>query len=182
MRSETYYSKVPLYLWRMSARLVEALVAALEGGARAHEEIFVPTACQVLLNASARGPCKWAAVMDADLGIPCGSNENDAWNEVARNADAQARLTLDRAAFREFFAQLQLPGQAAPLLPMEPQRVYHPVKGQLVRINTSHAFSSTGKHAHGHLRNHTHTQAYLLAHARNHTRHTWLPNAPEMHP
>ena len=126
--SESHYAKVPLYVWRMSDRLVVEVVRALRRGARAHEEYLVPTVC----NARLQQPgCRWKMMDTDDLGVPCASNQENAWQRSLRaEFRAPPRGGLNRTAFHRLFAQLQRPG-GHHLLPGAPQRLYHPVKGQL---------------------------------------------------
>ena len=124
------YAKAPLYVWRMRRRLVTEVARALLRGARAHEEFFVPTVCNVMLRDP---PCRWAPFDVADVGVPCGSNLQDAWYQANRpellprtRAAGVANLT----DFRGFVSDLQQPG-GYKLLPAAPPRLHHPVKGQL---------------------------------------------------
>ena len=126
--SEAHYAKVPLYVWRMSGRLIVEVVRALRRGARAHEEYFVPTVCNARLQ---RPGCRWKMMDTDDLGVPCASNQENAWQRSLRaEFRAPPRDGLNRTAFNRLFAQLQRPG-GHHLLPGAPQRLYHPVKGQL---------------------------------------------------
>ena len=104
------YAKAPLYVWRMRRRLVSEVARALLRGARAHEEFFVPTVCNVMLRDP---PCRWAPFDVADVGVPCGSNLQDAWYQANR----PELLPRPRAAgvtnltdFRGFVSDLQQPG------------------------------------------------------------------------
>lgn len=76
VRDEAHYSKVPLYVWRMSGRLVAEVADALVRGARAHEEFLVPTVCQARLVAP---PCDWRTFSPDDIGVPGGANKQDSW-------------------------------------------------------------------------------------------------------
>ena len=129
--AEAHYAKVPLYVWRMSGRLIVEVVRALRRGARAHEEYFVPTVCNARLQ---RPGCRWKMMDTDDLGVPCASNQENAWQRSLRaEFRAPPRVGLNRTAFNRMFAQLQRPGGHR-LLPGAPQRLYHPVKGQLTSI------------------------------------------------
>ena len=128
--SDADYAKAPLYVWRMRRRLVTEVARALLRGARAHEEFFVPTVCNVMLRDP---PCRWAPFDVADVGVPCGSNLQDAWYQANRpellprtRAAGVANLT----DFRGFVSDLQQPG-GYKRLPAAPPRLHHPVKGQL---------------------------------------------------
>jgi hypothetical protein len=46
--------------------------------------------------------------------------------------DFVARLTMNLSQYQEYVGRLQLPG-GVKFLPAEPQRMYHPVKGQLTK-------------------------------------------------
>ena len=118
------YAKVPLYTWRMHDRLANAVATALRRGARAHEEFLVPTVCEVTLRAPR---CSWEGMALTDVGVPCGANRGDAWNR-ARELGASAGR--NRTEFEDWVQRLQAPG-GAKLLPKTPQRIYHPVKGQI---------------------------------------------------
>ena len=78
---ETLYAKVPLYAWRMRGRLATEVARALIRGAKAHEEFFVPTVCRAVLHDP---PCRWATFAADDVGVPCGSNVQDAWYRANR--------------------------------------------------------------------------------------------------
>ena len=105
VRDDAMFAKVPLYAWRLSGRLIRELTDALGRGARAHEEIFVPTTCQVRLRGP---PCAWKAFEAVDVGIPCGSNQQDAWY-FANHVDSRSRLTMNLTGFQAYVARLQLP-------------------------------------------------------------------------
>ena len=126
MTDETLYAKVPLYAWRMRGRLATQVARALIRGAKAHEEFFVPTVCRAVLRDP---PCRWATFAAADVGVPCGSNVQDAWYRANRPS-FRARLAHNLTDFQAFLGRLQQPG-GYQLLPAAPQRLYHPVKGQL---------------------------------------------------
>ena len=123
---ETLYAKVPLYAWRMRGRLATEVARALIRGAKAHEEFFVPTVCRAVLYDP---PCRWATFEADDVGVPCGSNVQDAWYRANRPS-FRARLAHNLTDFQAFLGRLQQPGGYR-LLPAAPQRLYHPVKGQL---------------------------------------------------
>ena len=123
---ETLYAKVPLYAWRMRGRLATEVARALIRGAKAHEEFFVPTVCRAVLRDP---PCRWATFAAADVGVPCGSNVQDAWYRANRPS-FRARLAHNLTDFQAFLGRLQQPGGYR-LLPAAPQRLYHPIKGQL---------------------------------------------------
>ena len=118
------YAKVPLYTWRMHDRLANAVASALRRGARAHEEFLVPTVCEVTLRAPR---CSWEAMALTDVGIPCGANRGDAWN---RAREVGALAARNRTEFEEWVQRLQAPG-GTKLLQKTPQRIHHPVKGQI---------------------------------------------------
>ncbi|KAL1514430.1 hypothetical protein AB1Y20_003529 [Prymnesium parvum] len=128
VNDDALYAKVPLYAWRLGRRLVRELVLALERGARAHEEIFVPTACQARLR---EPPCAWETFEPDDVGIPCGTNQQDSWFRANYPA-FRSRLAWNLTQYQDFIGRLQRPG-GVKLLPTSPQRMYHPVKGQLTR-------------------------------------------------
>ena len=88
----------------------------------------MPTVC----NARLQQPgCRWKMMDTDDLGVPCASNQENAWQRSLRaEFRAPPRGGLNRTAFHRLFAQLQRPG-GHHLLPGAPQRLYHPVKGQL---------------------------------------------------
>jgi hypothetical protein len=142
VRSVQDYAKAPLYVWRMSGRLASAVSRALLRGAQAHEEILVPTVCRAELR---RPPCEYAMFDAADLGVPCGSNDQDAWYRLTQEPAMRALAgPMDLSSFRIFFNKLQVPGQGAKLLPAEPQRLYHPVKGQLMRTQNALTLREAG--------------------------------------
>lgn len=129
---DSQYSKVSLYIARMSGRLVSELAQALARGARSHEEFLLPTACRVLL----RNPsCALRMFDEADIGIPCGTSLGDSW-ERANRKEFTHRHAFNRSSFETFFAGLQAPGGVS-ALPLRPHRLYHPVKGQMVAVNVS---------------------------------------------
>lgn len=131
---QSIYAKVPLYVWRMSGRLVNKIVRSLQRGARAHEEFFVPTACNTMRNPA----CKMRAFDDADQGVPLGANERDAWQRMHERAQTTAYHDLaNLTSFRVFMRRLQQPGIAFDALATGPQRLYHPVKGQLPQVATN---------------------------------------------
>jgi len=86
-------------------------------------------------NARLQRPgCRWKMMDTDDLGVPCASNQENAWQRSLRaEFRAPPRVGLNRTAFNRMFAQLQRPGGHR-LLPGAPQRLYHPVKGQLTSI------------------------------------------------
>jgi|Transcript_49770 hypothetical protein len=134
VKDDALFAKVPLYAWRLRGRLVRELVAALGRGAVAHEEIFVPTTCQVSLRAPG---CSWGAFEAKDVGIPCGTSPQDAWYN-AHDPEFHDRLeamSMNRTQFQAYLSRLQMP-KGVKLLPSEPQRMYHPVKGQLTKPQT----------------------------------------------
>jgi len=52
---------------------------------------------------------------------------------------------LDLAGFRHLFTNLQDHGSnAAAALPVEPQRIYHPIKGQLLQTQNSLTLREAG--------------------------------------
>ena len=129
--SDEQYSKVPLYMWRMSGRLVAEVASALRRGARAHEEYFVPTVCNVMLRTPS---CRWKMIEEMDLGVPCASNLHNSWQRSRQPEFLSSPwANLNRSGFDRMFAQLQKPGGER-LLPDAPQRLYHPVKGQLASV------------------------------------------------
>ena len=128
VKDDDLYSKVPLYAWRFGKRLVRELVGALTRGARAHEEIFVPTACRARLHDP---PCVMKTFEPDDVGIPCGTNQQDGWFR-ANYPDFRERLQMNLTEYQSYAKLLQVPG-GVKLLPSEPQRMYHPVKGQLTK-------------------------------------------------
>ena len=129
--TESHYAKVPLYVWRMSDRLIVEVVRALRRGARAHEEYFVPTVCFARLGLQRLG-CRWKMMDTDDLGVPCASNQENAWRRsLLADFRTPTRPALNRTAFDRLFAKLQRPG-GHKFLPSAPQRLYHPVKGQLM--------------------------------------------------
>ena len=77
-------------------------------------------------------PCVWRTFDDEDIGIPCGANARDAWYQAnlspwnRRSGAQRGNLTQ----FQRFVTDLQKPG-GFELLPQTPQRLHHPVKGQL---------------------------------------------------
>ena len=142
VRSIDDYAKAPLYVWRMSGRLASAVSQALLRGAQAHEEILVPTVCRSKLTDP---QCVYKMFEEEDLGIPCGSNDQDAWYRLTQEPSMRARSQgMDLENFRLFFAKLQVPGEGAKLLPAEPQRLYHPVKGQLLKTQNALTLREAG--------------------------------------
>ena len=122
--NEELYAKAPLYTWRMRDRLANAVADALRRGARAHEEFLVPTVCRVQLQDP---PCRWQGLAAEDVGVPCGANWQDAWNRAQALGEAGGRNWTE---FHGWMARLQAPG-GSKLLPKAPQRMHHPVKGQI---------------------------------------------------
>lgn len=162
VRDEAHYAKAPLYMWRMSGRLVAEVADALVRGARAHEEFLVPTVCQAKLAAP---PCEWRTFEPDDVGVPGGANTQDSWYMgnrpefrarfrhnltgmhptprplLAKQASTHNLLAHNASGFQAFVDALQQPG-GSQLLPESPQRIYHPVKGQLGgQTNTGVTFS-----------------------------------------
>lgn len=106
VRRDADYAKVPLYVWRMSGRLSSAVSRALLRGARAHEEILVPTVCRAALS---QPRCEWRSFEEEDLGIPCGTNDQDAWYRLQQVPSMRERARgLDLAGFRHLFTNLQV--------------------------------------------------------------------------
>ena len=122
--NEDLYAKAPLYTWRMRDRLANAVAEALRRGVRAHEEFLVPTVCRVQLQDP---PCHWQGMAPDDLGTPCGANWQDVWNRAQTLGEVGGR---NWTAFHGWMARLQAPG-ASKLLAKTPQRMHHPVKGQI---------------------------------------------------
>ena len=122
--NEDLYAKAPLYTWRMRDRLANAVADALRRGARAHEEFLVPTVCRVQLRDP---PCRWQGMAADDVGVPCGANWQDAWNRAQTLGGAGGR---NWTVFHGWMARLQAQG-GSKLLAKTPQRMHHPVKGQI---------------------------------------------------
>ena len=122
--NEELYAKAPLYTWRMRDRLANAVADALQRGARAHEEFLVPTVCRVQLQDP---PCRWQGMAAEDVGVPCGANWQDAWNRAQTLGEAGGRNWTE---FHGWMAMLQAQG-GSKLLAKAPQRMHHPVKGQI---------------------------------------------------
>ena len=101
----------------------------------------MPTACRALLSAP---PCEWRVFEVEDLGVPCGSNDQDAWYRLTQEPAMRERTQMGLEAFKAFFAKLQVPGEGAKLLPAEPQRLYHPVKGQLMKTQNALTLREAG--------------------------------------
>jgi hypothetical protein len=142
VKSVEDYAKAPLYVWRMSGRLASAVSRALLRGALAHEEILVPTVCRAELR---QPSCEYAMFDADDLGVPCGSNDQDAWYRLTQEPAMRARAEpMDLPQFRLFFGKLQVPGEGVGMLPAEPQRLYHPVKGQLMRTQNALTLREAG--------------------------------------
>ena len=126
MLDEAQYAKAPLYVWRMSGRLAKEVAASLLRGARAHEEFLVPTVCRVMLRDP---PCVWRTFEPDAIGVPGGANKQDSWY-MANRPEFRSQLRHNLSGFQEFVDVLQMPGGSR-LLPESPQRLFHPVKGQL---------------------------------------------------
>ena len=123
---DSLYAKVPLYTWRMRDRLAIEVARSLRRGARAHEEFLVPTVCRVQLQDP---PCRWQGMASEDVGVPCGANWQDAWNR-AQASGASVEWDRNWTKFHGWMARLQAPG-GTKMLAKTPQRMHHPVKGQI---------------------------------------------------
>ena len=126
VRDEMQYAKVPLYVWRMSWRLAKEVADSLLRGARAHEEFLVPTVCDVMLR---EPPCLWRTFETNDIGVPGGANKQDGWY-MANRPEFRSQLQHNLSGFQKWVDALQRSGGSS-LLSESPQRLYHPVKGQL---------------------------------------------------
>ncbi len=126
VRDEIQYAKAPLYVWRMSGRLAKEVADALLRGARAHEEFLVPTVCDAMLH---QPPCLWRTFEAEDIGVPGGANKQDGWY-MANRPEFRSQLRHNLSGFQVWVNALQKSG-GSKLLSESPQRLYHPVKGQL---------------------------------------------------
>jgi len=109
VRDEAHYAKAPLYVWRMSGRLVTEVADALVRGARAHEEFLVPTVCQARLVTP---PCEWRTFVPDDVGVPGGANMQDSWymgNRPEFRAQVRHNLTGTRPTPTPNEASVPLP-------------------------------------------------------------------------
>ena len=86
----------------------------------------MPTVCDVMLR---EPPCLWRTFETNDIGVPGGANKQDGWY-MANRPEFRSQLQHNLSGFQKWVDALQRSGGSS-LLPESPQRLYHPVKGQL---------------------------------------------------